>query len=307
MAKVTISKTVPRKKKRTTDSRTGCVTTRCCLECPKPSRRRRRRKLASRSLPLSRAMPMPLQSIQNIMPSPFMPLNVPLPRVEQNRRPFGTYQFNNQPVRVQQKSTRTLGTITDNMVRGTTNQKFPITNPPRPTLMRPPRVLRPVAMPPPPSGSQPTLKRFDSDETRIETPPDVPITPPNPFTSPPALPNILDLGGMNSVDFSNQGQNLRNNPGVAVARNELISAVQRDPFSTLSPFTNFQNLSTPPMEEEKEEVLSPLIPEGVSLSMMRRNSSEKRDPDYPDFSEGSQSTFIDSVGTFRTASDTQYV
>jgi len=60
MAKVTISKTVPRKKKRTTDSRTGCVTTRCCLECPKPSRRRRRRKLASRSLPQSRAMPMPL-------------------------------------------------------------------------------------------------------------------------------------------------------------------------------------------------------------------------------------------------------
>ena len=302
MAKVTM-----RKKKRTTDSRTGCVTTRCCLECPKPSRRRRRRKLASRSLPLSRAMPMPLQSIQNIMPSPFMPLNVPLPRVETNRRPFGTYQFNNQPVRVQQKSTRTLGTITDNMVRGTTNQKLPITNPPRPTLMRPPRVLRPRAMPPPPVPSQPNLKRFDSDETRIGTPPEIPITPPNPFlpnmsSTPPNPfdpPNILDFGGLNSLDFTNQGQNLRNNPGVAVARNELISAVQKDPFSNLSPFTNFQNLSTPQMEEEKED-LSPSLAGPVGLSMMRRDSGERKDSDYPDFS--TPSTNIDSLGTFRTTS-----
>ena len=130
MAKVTT-----RKKKRTTDSRTGCVTTRCCVECPRPSRRRRRRKVASKSLPLSRAMPMPLPSLQNIMPSPFMPLNVPLPRVEQNRRPHGTYQENNQPFRVQQELIRNLGAITDTLVRGLTNQKAPITNAP---IARPP-------------------------------------------------------------------------------------------------------------------------------------------------------------------------
>jgi len=311
MAKVTT-----RKKKRTTDSRTRCVTTRCCVECPRPTRRRRRRKLASRSLPLSRAMPMPLPSLMNIMPSPFMPLNVPLPRVEANRRPFGTYQMNNQPLRVQQKSTRTIGTITDNMVRGTTSQKLPITNPPRPTLMRPPRILRPVAMPPPPRRSQPNLKRFDSDETRIGTPPDIPITPPNPF-DPPNMsskmsrtppnpfdpPNILDIGGLNSVGFSNQGQNLRNNLGVRVARNELITAVQKDPFSNLKPFENFQNLSTPQMEEEKEDLSPSLISGPVGLSMIRRDSGEKRDPDYPDFSSPySQSTYVPSLGTLRTAS-----
>ena len=189
MAKVTT-----RKKKRTTDSRTGCVTTRCCVECPRPTRRRRRRKIASKSLPLSRAMPMPLPSLQNIMPSPFMPLNVPLPRVEANRRPFGTYQFNNQPIRVQQKSTRTLGTITDNMVRGTTSQKLPITN--APSTLPKPRLESPVV-------------RGIVDS----------LTPKNPF-----IPNTLDLQGMNALGVANQGQNLRQNPGVKVARDELIAS-----------------------------------------------------------------------------------
>ena len=195
MAKVTT-----RKKKRTTDSRTGCVTTRCCVECPRPTRRRRRRKLASKSLPLSRAMPMPLPSLQNIMPTPFMPLNVPLPRVEANRRPFGTYQLNNQPVRVQQKSTRTIGTITDNMARGTTSQKLPITN--APSTQPKPRLTNPFL----PEGGSPGRKLLVN------------------------LPNTLDLQGMNALGVANQGQNLRQNPGVIVAREELLRSRRQSSF-----------------------------------------------------------------------------
>ena len=115
MAKVSMRDN--KKKKRTSRNNTGCVTTRCCIECPKPSTRKRRRKLASRSLPLSRAMPMPIGSLLNIMPSPMLPLNIPIPRVEANRRPFGTYQFNNQPVRQQQSNGRRLGTVRDTQSR----------------------------------------------------------------------------------------------------------------------------------------------------------------------------------------------
>ena len=217
MAKVTT-----RKKKRTTDSRTGCVTTRCCVECPKPTRRRRRRKLASKSLPLSRAMPMPLPSLQNIMPTPFMPLNVPLPRVEANRRPFGTYQFNNQPVRVQQKSTRTLATMTDNMVRGTTSQKLPITNAP---IGRPPPRLEGT-----PIGRGVSLgRKILASAKPLTTPLATPRseTPPNPFEP---LPNILDLQGLNALGVGNQGQNLRQNPGVIVAREELLRSRRQSSF-----------------------------------------------------------------------------
>ena len=195
MAKVTT-----RKKKRTTDSRTGCVTTRCCVECPIPTRRRRRRKLASKSLPLSRAMPMPLPSLQNIMPSPFMPLNVPLPRVQTNRRPFGTYQQNNQPYRVQQKSTREMSTMTDNQVRGTTNQKLPITN--APSTQPKPRLTNPFL----PAGGSPGRKILVN------------------------LPNTLDLQGMNALGVANQGQNLRENPGVMVAREELLKSRRQSSF-----------------------------------------------------------------------------
>ena len=216
MAKITT-----RKKKRTTD-RTGCVTTRCCVECPRPTRRRRRRKLASVSKPLSRAMPMPLPSLQNIMPSPFMPLNVPLPRVEANRRPHGTYQFNNQPLRVQQKSTREASTITDNEVRGVTNQKAPITN-------------APVARPPPrfegtPFGRGTSLgRKILASGTPLSTPLATPRseTPPNPFEP---LPNILDLKGLNALGVGNQGQNLRESPLVEVTRNELIRSTRQSSF-----------------------------------------------------------------------------
>ncbi len=217
MAKVTT-----RKKKRTTDSRTGCVTTRCCVECPRPTRRRRRRKVASKSRPLSRAMPMPLPSLQNIMPSPFMPLNIPLPRVEINRRPFGTYQFNNQPIRVQQKSTRDASTITDNEVRGLTNQKAPITN-------------APIARPPPriegtPVGRGTSLgRKILVSGTPLATPLATPRseTPPNPFEP---LPNILDLKGINALGVGNQGQNLRESPLVEVTRNELIRSTRQSSF-----------------------------------------------------------------------------
>jgi len=195
MAKVTT-----RKKKRTTDSRTGCVTTRCCVECPRPTRRRRRRKLASKSLPLSRAMPMPLPSLQNIMPSPFMPLNVPLPRVQTNRRPFGTYQKNNQPYKVQQKSTREMSTMTDNQERGTTNQKLPITN--APSTQPKPRLTNPFL----PAGGSPGRKILVN------------------------LPNTLDLQGMNALGVANQGQNLRENPGVMVAREELLRSRRQSSF-----------------------------------------------------------------------------
>jgi len=195
MAKVTT-----RKKKRTTDSRTGCVTTRCCVECPRPTRRRRRRKLASKSLPLSRAMPMPLPSLQNIMPSPFMPLNVPLPRVQTNRRPFGTHQKNNQPYRVQQKSTREMSTMTDNQERGTTNQKLPITN--APSTQPKPRLTNPFL----PAGGSPGRKILVN------------------------LPNTLDLQGMNALGVANQGQNLRENPGVMVAREELLRSRRQSSF-----------------------------------------------------------------------------
>jgi len=217
MAKVTT-----RKKKRTTDSRTGCVTTRCCVECPRPTRRRRRRKLASKSLPLSRAMPMPLPSLQNIMPSPFMPLNVPLPRVEQNRRPFGTHQKNNQPYRVQQKSTREMSTMTDNMVRGVTSQRGPIVYPP--VAVPPPRLNVPVG----PSPGRELIRR----ETPLATPLEVegsPLTPPNPFSP---MPNILDLQGLNALGVGNQGQNLRESPLVEVTRNELIGRERGRSYSS---------------------------------------------------------------------------
>lgn len=238
MAKVTT-----RKKKRTTD-RTGCVTTRCCVECPRPSRRRRRRQVASKSLPLSRAMPMPLPSLQNIMPSPFMPLNIPLPRVEQNRRPPGTYQKNNQPIRVQQKSTRSLATMTDNMVRGVTSQRAPITNAPvsvpQPTLVQP---RLPVG---PPPGRELIRNRSEASlaTPRMETPrmktPRV-KTPDNPFwpLPPPVLPNILDLKGMNALGVGNQGQNLRESPLVEVTRNELLSRGRGMSFSSNESFPDF--------------------------------------------------------------------
>ena len=220
MAKVTM-----RKKKRTTDSRTRCVTTRCCVECPRPSRRRRRRQVASKSKPLSRAMPMPLPSLQNIMPSPFMPLNVPLPRVEANRRPHGTYQKNNQPYRTQQKSTRDIGTLTDNMVRGTTSQKLPITN-------------APVSVPPPtlvaPSRGSPGRKLLAK----------VMGTPQNPFE----LPNELDLKGMNALGVANQGQNLRQNPGVKVAREELLRSQRQSSFDEGESVSSSNSGSSSPLE-----------------------------------------------------------
>ncbi len=183
-----------KKKKRTTRNTTGCVTTRCCIECPRPSTRKRRRKLASRSRPLSRAMPMPLGSLLNIMPSPMLPLNIPLPRVEANRRPYGTYQLNNQPVREQQEEDRKLGTIRDNQVRGLTNQNLPITNPPR--QVPPSRLSRKV-------------------------------TPPNPFLD---VPNTLDLQGINAEAVSNQGQNLRQNRGVGVAASEVMRMEEDEPI-----------------------------------------------------------------------------
>ena len=193
MAKVSMRDN--KKKKRTSRNNTGCVTTRCCIECPKPSTRKRRRKLASRSLPLSRAMPMPIGSLLNIMPSPMLPLNIPIPRVEANRRPFGTYQFNNQPVRQQQSNGRRLGTVRDTQARGVTNQNLPITNPPR--QVPPSRLLRKE-------------------------------TPPNPFTD---LPNVLDLQGTNAEAVSNQGQNLRQNRGVAVAASEVMRMEEDEPFN----------------------------------------------------------------------------
>ena len=222
MAKVTT-----RKKKRTTD-RTGCVTTRCCVECPRPSRRRRRRKVASKSLPLSRAMPMPLPSLQNIMPSPFMPLNIPIPRVEANRRPHGAYQKNNQPFRTQQKSTRTIETMTDNMVRGLTNQKAPITN-------------APVSVPPPtlvaPQRGSPGRKLLAK----------VMGTPQNPFE----LPNELDLKGINALGVGNQGQNLRESPLVEVTRNELIRSTRQSSFDegeSISSSNSDRSGSSTPLE-----------------------------------------------------------
>ena len=216
MAKVTT-----RKKKRTTDSRTGCVTTRCCVECPRPSRRRRRRKVTSKSLPLSRAMPMPLPSLQNIMPTPFMPLNIPLPRVEQNRRPPGTHQLNNQPIRVQQKSTRSLSTMTDTMVRGVTNQKAPITN-------------APITLPKPRLAS-PVVEGIVRD-----------LTPKNPF-----IPNILDLKGINALGVGNQGQNLRENPLVGVTRNELLRQSSFDEGESISGSSS--GTPTPRLEERVRE------------------------------------------------------
>ena len=192
MAKVSMRDN--KKKKRTSRNNTGCVTTRCCIECPKPSTRKRRRKLASRSLPLSRAMPMPIGSLLNIMPSPMLPLNIPIPRVEANRRPFGTYQFNNQPVRQQQSNGRRLGTVRDTQARGVTNQNLPITNPPR--QVPPSRLLRKE-------------------------------TPPNPID----LPNVLDLQGTNAEAVSNQGQNLRQNRGVAVAASEVMRMEEDEPFN----------------------------------------------------------------------------
>jgi len=193
MAKVSMRDN--KKKKRTSRNNTGCVTTRCCIECPKPSTRKRRRKLASRSLPLSRAMPMPIGSLLNIMPSPMLPLNIPIPRVEANRRPFGTYQFNNQPVRQQQSNGRRLGTVRDTQARGVTNQNLPITNPPR--QVPPSRLLRKE-------------------------------TPPNPLSD---LPNVLDLQGTNAEAVSNQGQNLRQNRGVAVAASEVMRMEEDEPFN----------------------------------------------------------------------------
>jgi len=193
MAKVSMRDN--KKRKRTSRNNTGCVTTRCCIECPRPSTRKRRRKLASRSRPLSRAMPMPLGSLMNIMPSPMMPLNIPLPRVEANRRPFGTHQENDQPVRQQQSTGRRLGTIRDSQARGVTNQNLPITNPPR--RVPPSRLLRKE-------------------------------TPPNPFID---LPNELDLQGFNAEAVSNQGQNLRQNIGVGVAANEVMRMEEDEPFN----------------------------------------------------------------------------
>lgn len=225
MAKVSMRDN--KKRKRTSRNNTGCVTTRCCIECPRPSTRKRRRKLASRSRPLSRAMPMPLGSLMNIMPSPMMPLNIPLPRVEANRRPFGTYQFNNQPVRVQQDEGRKLGTIRDSQARGVTNQNLPITNPPR-------RV--------PPS-------RLSRKET-----------PPNPFID---LPNELDLQGFNAEAVSNQGQNLRQNRGVEVAADEIVTNLGsyqaiRDTYGS-----NIRGLSTElgiPLKKASEILETPLTP-----------------------------------------------
>lgn len=219
MAKVTT-----RKKKRTTDSRTGCVTTRCCVECPRPSRRRRRRQVASKSKPLSRAMPMPLPSLQNIMPSPFMPINIPLPRVEANRRPYGTHQKNNQPFRTQQKSTRSLATMTDNLVRGVTNQKAPITN-------------APITRPRPRVRVGKVVKATPGSKT-----------PENPFN----LPNELDLKGMNALGVGNQGQNLRENPLVGVTRNELLRQSSFDEGESISGSSGGET-PTPRLEERIRE------------------------------------------------------
>jgi hypothetical protein len=216
MAKITT-----RKKIRTTDSRTGCVTTRCCVECPRPSRRRRRRQVASKSLPLSRAMPMPLPSLQNIMPSPFMPLNIPIPIVEANRRPHGIYQKNNQPFRTQQKSTRSISTMTDTMVRGTTNQKLPITN--APSTLPKPRLTNPFL----PAGGSPGRKIFAN------------------------LPNTLDLQGMNALGVANQGQNLRQNPGVKVAREELLRQSSFDEGESVSGSSD--GTPTPRLQERIRE------------------------------------------------------
>jgi hypothetical protein len=131
-------------------------------------------------------MPMPQQSLLNIMPSPMIPLNIPLPRVEANRRPYGTYQKNNQPFRTQQEDGRELGTIRDSQARGITNQNLPITNPPE--RVPPSRLLRKE-------------------------------TSPNPIE----LPNELDLQGINAEAVSNQGQNLRQNRGVVVAATEFMT------------------------------------------------------------------------------------
>lgn len=204
MAKVSMRDN--KKKKRTSRNITGCVTTRCCIECPRPSTRKRRRKLASRSRPLSRAMPMPLSSLMNIMPSPMMPLNIPIPRVEANRRPFGSYQENDQPVRQQQSNGRRLGTVRDSQARGVTNQNLPITNPPR--QVPPSRLLRKE-------------------------------TPPNPFD----VPNTLDLKGFNAEAVSNQGQNLRQNTGVEVAAEEILTNLSSNQAIRDSYGSNIRELS----------------------------------------------------------------
>jgi len=80
------------------------------------------------------------------------------------------------------------------MVRGTTSQKLPITN--APSTLPKPRLESPVV-------------RGIVDS----------LTPKNPF-----IPNTLDLQGMNALGVANQGQNLRQNPGVKVARDELIAS-----------------------------------------------------------------------------------
>ncbi len=167
-------------------------------------------------------MPMPLPSLQNIMPSPFMPLNIPLPRVEQNRRPHGTYQLDNQPLRVQQETNRLLGIITDNMIRGTTSQKLPITNAPEnippPTLVVP---QRPGVGPSPGrklfAGLSPTPRQTLKNKGSPKKP-----------RMDDEFPNTLDLKGQNALAVSNQGQNLRVNPGVNVARNEYMEMEEAD-------------------------------------------------------------------------------
>lgn len=287
MAKVTKGK-----KKRTTDSRTGCVTTRCCVECPRPTRRRRRRKLASRSLPLSRAMPMPLPSLQNIMPTPFMPLNVPLPRVEANRRPYGTHQENNQPFRTQQEEDRRLGTVRDSQARGITNQQQPITN--IPSTIPKPRITNPnltaerrLAMfrRTVSEGSATTMGQSSPAEREI--------------------PNLLDLqSGMDVTAVSNQGQNLRQNIGNDVAAREIMAMTSRSPtpsqasMSSVAPFDYFESMKTP----RTTETLSPSLVQGpVSLSnvsVIPKLTSQQ--------SQGTMSTQSFSTGGFggRMASDT---
>jgi hypothetical protein len=181
-----------------------------------------------------------------------MPLNVPLPRVESNRRPFGTYQLNNQPFRTQQKSTRDASTITDNEVRGLTNQKAPITN--APSTVPPPTLVAPRRGSP---GRKLLAKVMG--------------TPPNPFLSPAALPNILDFQGTNALGVSNQGENLRESPLVGVTRNELINSrrrLLRSDFSTPQPESPVSVLFVTPSPTVDRQTLGRNSSSGLASRLM---------------------------------------
>ena len=91
-------------------------------------------------------------------------------------------------------------TMTDDMLRGTTSQKLPITN--APSTQPKPRLTNPFL----PEGGSPGRKLLVN------------------------LPNTLDLQGMNALGVANQGQNLRQNPGVIVAREELLRSRRQSSF-----------------------------------------------------------------------------